>query len=129
MSPPRVRCAASALYRDRHQATGTWWVVTSPGGTVYDLCSACCLLEFAVLGGLPAEHPSAAEPAYVEGAHDEALAGRDARNGAGVSSVLSNDTVLAGVATLAGDGGQRAAGGPDDLVLGARRRSVAGVAR
>jgi hypothetical protein len=55
MTAPRVRCAAAGRFQDRHQAVGTWWTVTSPTGAVYDLCSACCLLEFATLGALPAD--------------------------------------------------------------------------
>jgi hypothetical protein len=52
---PRVGCAARALYRDRHLCVDRWWTVTSPAGETYDLCSAACLIEFAVLGALPAD--------------------------------------------------------------------------
>jgi hypothetical protein len=53
-APQRIRCAAAGIFRDRHQAVDRWWTVTSPTGETYDLCSACCLLEFATLGALPA---------------------------------------------------------------------------
>jgi hypothetical protein len=55
MSTPRVRCAAAGLFHDQHQATGTWWTVTSPTGELYDFCSGACLVEYACLGALPAD--------------------------------------------------------------------------
>jgi hypothetical protein len=51
----RVRCAAAGLFRDKHQCVGTWWIVTSPSGEIYDLCSGACLVEFACLGAQPAD--------------------------------------------------------------------------
>jgi hypothetical protein len=55
MTVPRVGCAARALYRDRHLAVGSWYTLTTPDGTVYEFCSGCCLLSFAIFGALPAD--------------------------------------------------------------------------
>jgi hypothetical protein len=68
MTAPRVRCAAAGLFRDKHQATGSRWVVTSPSGETYDLCSAFCLLEFATIGALPADITERT-PMYAENPH------------------------------------------------------------
>ena len=32
-----------------------WYVVTDPEGRTFDLCSACCLIEYATLGALPGD--------------------------------------------------------------------------
>jgi hypothetical protein len=55
MTAPRVRCAAAGLYRDKHQCVDTWWTLTTPDGEEHVLCSACCVLEFVCLAGLPAD--------------------------------------------------------------------------
>jgi hypothetical protein len=55
MTAPRVRCSASAVYRDQHMAVESWWTVRVPDGTEYDFCAACCVLEFVVLAGVPAD--------------------------------------------------------------------------
>jgi hypothetical protein len=55
MTTPRVGCAARALYRDQHQCVESWGVVRTPNGNQYDFCSACCVLEFICLAGLPAD--------------------------------------------------------------------------
>jgi len=55
MTAPRVGCAARLLYRDQHLCVTSWWTVTSPEGTTYELCSSACLVSFAVLGALPAD--------------------------------------------------------------------------
>ena len=55
MSAPRAGCAAHLLYRDKHLCVTSWWTVTSPEGTTYELCSSACLVSFAVLGALRAD--------------------------------------------------------------------------
>lgn len=55
MTTPRVQCSAAPIHRDRHQCTGSWWIVTSPDGQRYELCSGACLVSFAVIGALPAD--------------------------------------------------------------------------
>jgi hypothetical protein len=40
---------------------GSWWTVTTPEGTVYELCSGACLLSFAVHGALPADVEAAGD--------------------------------------------------------------------
>jgi hypothetical protein len=54
MTAPRTGGAARLLYRDRHLAVGSWYTLTTPDGTVYELCSGACLVSFAVHGALPA---------------------------------------------------------------------------
>jgi hypothetical protein len=54
-TPSRVRCAARSLDPSRHYATGTRYVVTTPGDEVLTMCSAACALSWLCREGLPAD--------------------------------------------------------------------------
>ena len=54
MTAPRTSCAARAIFRDKHVCVDRWYVVTDPEGRTFDLCSMCCVLEYAIWG-LPAD--------------------------------------------------------------------------
>lgn len=68
MTAQRVACAARLLYRDEHICTNNWWMITTPEGKHYDLCSSACLLSFVVLGALPSD----LEAVRTETTHSEA---------------------------------------------------------
>jgi hypothetical protein len=55
MTVPRVGCAACPVFRDKHLAVGSWYILTTPDGTTYEFCSGCCLLYFAIHGALPVD--------------------------------------------------------------------------
>jgi hypothetical protein len=60
---PRTGCAARPIYHDRQLCVDRWWIVTAPTGETYELCSGACLVEFSVLGALPADL-EAAQPEW-----------------------------------------------------------------
>jgi hypothetical protein len=61
----RPGCSAAPLHHDRHTCHERRYLVTDPDGSLYDFCSAACLLSFAVyrLRG-----DVAAERCWVDGA-------------------------------------------------------------
>jgi hypothetical protein len=61
MTASRVRCAAADFWGDKHQCVERWYVVTDLKGRQFDLCSACCLIEYACLGALPGDIEAGSE--------------------------------------------------------------------
>jgi hypothetical protein len=55
VTAPRVGCVARPVFRDKHLAVGSWYILTTLDGTTYEFCSGCCLPHFAIHGALPAD--------------------------------------------------------------------------
>jgi len=65
MSDQRPVCAAADLIGDGHRIGARFYQVVDPDGRIFDLCSACCLIEYATLGALPVDIDAYQQPRRV----------------------------------------------------------------